>query len=237
MLMFLFSRFLAGWFSFLLPAYSTFKALKQRPLDEQEIHKWASYWIVIGAVVAFEYTAEWLISWFPFYWEIKTLLLLFLSLPQFEGSTYVYNTYVEPYLVQNESDIDASIASARDETLQFAQSRLSTLWDILYSLLSKTPIASKPSSSSPYLSGGTGGTPTNGSPLIDQQTLFQSVQHLWCAISPPSPFAASAQGGGKPAISRSTSDAHASEKQTPAPAAPTGVHASAGYDVGEPING
>ncbi|KAI0305017.1 TB2/DP1, HVA22 family-domain-containing protein [Russula brevipes] len=211
MLMFLVSRFLAGWFSFLLPAYSTFKALKQRPLDEQEIQKWASYWIVIGAVVAFEYTAEWLISWFPFYWEIKTLLLLFLSLPQFEGSTYVYNTYVEPYLVQNESDIDASIASARDETLQFAQSRLSTLWDILYSLLSKTPIASKPSSSSPYPSGG---TPTNGSPLIDQKTLFQSVQHLW-----------------------STSDAHASEKQTPAPAAPTGAHASAGYDVGEPING
>jgi receptor expression-enhancing protein 1/2/3/4 len=134
---------------------------------------------------------------------------------------------VEPYLVQNESDIDASIASARDETLQFAQSRLSTLWEILYSLLSKTPMASKPSSS-PY----PGGTPTNGSPLIDQKTLFQSAQHLWYAISP-----ASAQGGGKPAISRSTSDAHAPEKQTPFPAAaPTGAHASTGYDVGGPIN-
>ena len=53
----------SGWFTFLLPSYWTFKTLKQRPLDEREIEKWASYWIVIGALVAFEYTAEWLLSW------------------------------------------------------------------------------------------------------------------------------------------------------------------------------
>jgi len=57
------------------------------------------YWAVISMVVAFEYLAEWLISWqvsfflvvprltffsqrLPFYWEIKTVFLLFLSLPQ-----------------------------------------------------------------------------------------------------------------------------------------------------------
>jgi len=89
MFMFIFSRLLAGWFTFLLPSYSTFKALKERPLREQEIERWTSYWVVVGAVVAFEYTAEWLLSWLPFYWEIKTLFLLFLSLPQFEGSTYL----------------------------------------------------------------------------------------------------------------------------------------------------
>jgi receptor expression-enhancing protein 1/2/3/4 len=83
MLMFIFSRLLAGWFTFLLPSYSTFKALRQRPLNEQERERWAGYWIIIGGVVAFEYTAEWLLCWFPFYWEIKTLFLLFLSLPQF----------------------------------------------------------------------------------------------------------------------------------------------------------
>jgi hypothetical protein len=54
---------LSGWFTFLLPSYSTFKALRQRPLREQEIERWASYWIVVGAVVAFEYTAEWLLCW------------------------------------------------------------------------------------------------------------------------------------------------------------------------------
>jgi receptor expression-enhancing protein 1/2/3/4 len=42
---------------------ATFKALRQRPLNEQELEKWASYWTVVGILVAFEYTAEWLLSW------------------------------------------------------------------------------------------------------------------------------------------------------------------------------
>lgn len=55
--------FPSGLFTFLLPSYSTFKALKQRPLNEQELEKWAGYWTVVGILVAFEYTAEWLLSW------------------------------------------------------------------------------------------------------------------------------------------------------------------------------
>jgi len=228
MLVFLVFRLLAGWFTFLLPSYSTFKALKKRPLCEQEIERWVSYWIVIGAVVAFEYTAEWLLSWFPFYWEIKTLLLLYLSLPQFEGSTYVYKAYVEPYLVQNESDIDASIASARDETLRFVQSRLVALWDILYSLLSKTPVTP---THSPTCS-------PNGSPLVGQgaAALFQSMQDLWAAIGPTSFSAPPALDGGKPALSRLTSDTRASEMGAPSPAAPVGASNTVGYDVGESTN-
>ncbi|KAN0121665.1 TB2/DP1, HVA22 family domain containing protein [Russula decolorans] len=225
MLMFIFSRLLAGWFTFLLPSYSTFKALRQRPLNEQELEKWASYWIVVGAVVAFEYTTEWLLCWFPFYWEIKTLFLLFLSLPQFEGSTYLYKFYVEPYLAQNESEIDASIASARNETFQFIQSRLSTLWDLLYSLLSRTPVMSKLSPS--------GATQANGSPNLGQNALFQSVQGLWSAINPPAYSAAATAVSGKYTVSRSASDTVASEKQAPSNAHSTDPSVTVGYDVNE----
>ena len=64
----------------------------------------------------------------PFYWEIKTVFLLFMSLPQIQvhlssfsfvdhithttrpkGSTYVYTTYLQPFLLQNETDLDAGI--------------------------------------------------------------------------------------------------------------------------------
>ena len=93
----------SAWFAFLLPCYSTFKVLSHQPVSEPDIQKWAMYWSVIGAFVAFEYLAEWLISWqvifpplapcdhltlallpsrLPFYWELKTAFLLFLSLPQ-----------------------------------------------------------------------------------------------------------------------------------------------------------
>lgn len=72
------------------------------------------YWSVVGAFVALEYVAEWVISWyvhlfqnhcqsaefvvrFPFYWELKTLFLLYLALPQTQvSSLLVIRTYMEP---------------------------------------------------------------------------------------------------------------------------------------------
>ncbi|KAF5352695.1 hypothetical protein D9756_006058 [Leucocoprinus leucothites] len=63
MLMSFFSHILSAWFAFLLPSYATFKALSHRPLSEPELQRWAMYWSVVGAFVAFEYTAEWFISW------------------------------------------------------------------------------------------------------------------------------------------------------------------------------
>lgn len=197
---------------------------------------------LVGSVEAFRGIYDtFAVYRFPFYWEIKTLVLLFLSLPQFEarakncyffpkaalmasqGSTYIYKAYVEPYLVQNESEIDATIASARNETLQFLQLRLSALWDILYSLLNKTPIPSR-------------GDSTNGSPLVDQNALFQSVQGLWGTISPVSFLAALAPGSGNPTDSRSASDTFESAKQAPSLSPPTAASATVGYDIGESRN-
>ncbi|KAH9176834.1 TB2/DP1, HVA22 family-domain-containing protein [Lactarius sanguifluus] len=212
MLVFIVSRLLTGWFVFLLPSYSTFKALKQRPLNEREVEKVACYWTVVGTLVAFEYTAEWLLSWFPFYWETKTLFLLFLS--QFEGSTHIYKSYLEPFFVQNEKDIDATIASARDETVQFLHSRISALWDIVYSFLSKTPITQQPS---PFTSRD---TPMNMSP----QKALQSIQSLFGVATPPS-FLAPSVHRSRPVSEDPSSLAH-----------PNGVAVPAGYDVGESVN-
>ncbi|KAI0048331.1 hypothetical protein FA95DRAFT_1595187 [Auriscalpium vulgare] len=168
MLTSLVSHALSGWFAFLLPSYSLFKALKQRPLPEPEIERWAAYWAVVGVFVAAEYGAEWLLSWFPFYWEVKTLFLLFLSLPQTQGSTYIYKTYLEPFFNKHETDIDAGIASARTETLAFVQARVASLWDFLFKLLNKTP---KPASQ-------------DGTPAAGSQNPVQSLQGLWNTFGP-----------------------------------------------------
>lgn len=127
-----------------------------------------------------------------------------------QGSTHVYKFYLEPYLIQNEKDIDAAIASARDETVQFIHSRLCTLWDVFYSLLSKTPVTQQPSSSGRD-------TPTNMSP----QKALQSIQGLFGMASPPS-FLAPSVHRGQPTEEVPSSHAHSS-----------GVAGSAGYDVGE----
>ncbi|TFY70921.1 hypothetical protein EVG20_g2085 [Dentipellis fragilis] len=143
MFMSLLSHLLSGWFAFLLPSYKTFKALKHRPVSEPELERWTTYWAIVGLFVAFEYSAEWLLSWFPFYWELKTTFLLYLSLPQLEGSSYIYKNYLEPYLNKNEVQIDAAIQSAQTETLAFVQTRLVWLWEIVWGLINKTPVATR----------------------------------------------------------------------------------------------
>jgi len=96
------------------------------------------YWAVVGAFIAIESTIGPFVSWLPFYWETRTLFLLYLSLPQTQGSTYIYKSYLEPFCSKNEAELDSSIASAQDNVLGFLQSRISMLIDLLWTILNQT---------------------------------------------------------------------------------------------------
>lgn len=174
MLMSFFSHILSAWFAFLLPSYATFKALSHRPLSEPELQRWAMYWSVVGAFVAFEYTAEWFISWLPFYWEVKTLFLLYLALPQTQGSTYIYTTYLQPFFSQNEADLDEGIVQAQKNILTFIQTRLTALWEYLLNAANKRQATTSTAAGSSNTS-----SAPNGS-----ASALQSVFGLWQTYGP-----------------------------------------------------
>jgi len=169
MLMSMISHLLCAWFAFLLPSYSTYKALSS-PLSG-ELQNLSMYWAVIGAFIAAETTIGPFISWLPFYWEIRTLFLLYISLPQIQGSTYIYKAYFEPFCAENETEWDASIASAQNNILAFLQSRISVLIDFLWSILNKTPIAIRPQAASEGQSG-------------QQPYSLESIKGVWTAYGP-----------------------------------------------------
>lgn len=91
----------------LYPAYASYKAIKSN--DIQQLETWLMFWCVMGAVTVLEHSVEWIVSWsvpvpprlgaesamahsgligvmhrFPFYYEIKTLVILWLTLPQIQ---------------------------------------------------------------------------------------------------------------------------------------------------------
>jgi len=144
------SNLLCAWFAFLIPCYSTWKALAHRPLSEPDLERWAMYWVCVGGLVAFENVAQWFVSWFPFYWEARTLFLLFLALPQTQGSTFIFQTYVEPFFKKNEGEIDAGIQAAQSNTLTFLQAKLMALWETLWRVATKSNAAA---SSQQYANG------------------------------------------------------------------------------------
>lgn len=51
-----------------------------------------------------------------------------------QGSTYVYTTYLQPFLLQNEADLDAGIITIQRNILTFIQGKLSVVWDLLWSV-------------------------------------------------------------------------------------------------------
>ncbi|ESK98051.1 receptor expression-enhancing protein 4 [Moniliophthora roreri MCA 2997] len=135
----IFFSVICAWFAYFLPAYATFKALSKRPVasapvagaDVVSLEPLCMYWTVVGLFVGFEYVAGWFVSWLPFYWELKTIFLLFLSLPQVQGSTFVYTSYLAPFLQANEQEIDAGIVALQSNILAFVQDKLAALWNLV----------------------------------------------------------------------------------------------------------
>ncbi|KAJ3575973.1 hypothetical protein NP233_g732 [Leucocoprinus birnbaumii] len=189
MLMSFLSHILSAWFAFLLPSYATFKALSHRPVSEPELQRWAMYWSVVGAFVAFEYTAEWLISCQNSLFTVPRssadsgksealskmarVITISPSASVYQGSTYIYTTYLQPFFVQNEADLDEGIVQAQKNVLTFVQTRITALWEYLLNAANKRQATSAAAGSS----NSTSAPNTNASPL-------QSVYGLWETYGP-----------------------------------------------------
>jgi len=129
MLFFLTSRLISSIAAFLYPGYASYKTLSQRPASEADLERWLMYWSVLGCIVGVEYVAEWLVSWIPFYYTMKTLFLLYLALPQTRGSTYLYTNHLQPFFHAHESQIDAALVSLKYRIYTFLQDRIRLLWE------------------------------------------------------------------------------------------------------------
>ncbi|CAL1710209.1 unnamed protein product [Somion occarium] len=106
-----------------------------RPASEAELERWLMYWSVLGCIVAVEYVAEWLISWLPFYYPLKTFFLLYLALPQTAGASYLYKTQVQPFFSSHESEIDSALSQLKTYVYNYLQQLLRSAWNHVSSTL------------------------------------------------------------------------------------------------------
>jgi hypothetical protein len=86
----------------------------------------------------------------------------------YQGSTFIYDSYLAPYFTRNEASIDAGIASAQGSLVVFLQDRLRALWALLWSFIGQVQ-AAQTSQSQP---GGAAPAPATGSPA-------DVVSNLW----------------------------------------------------------
>ncbi|XP_072257189.1 receptor expression-enhancing protein 2 isoform X2 [Pyxicephalus adspersus] len=110
------SRLVVLLFGTLYPAYSSYKAVKTK--NVKEYVKWMMYWIVFAFFTTAETLTDIILSWFPFYFELKIAFVIWLLSPYTKGSSVLYRKFVHPTLSSKEKEIDEYIAQARDKSYE-----------------------------------------------------------------------------------------------------------------------
>ncbi|CAM9765862.1 unnamed protein product [Bubo scandiacus] len=110
------SRVIVLVFGMLYPAYASYKAVKSKNI--REYVRWMMYWIIFALFTATETFTDLLISWFPFYYEIKTAFVIWLLSPYTRGASLLYRKFVHPTLSRKEKEIDTYIIRARERSYE-----------------------------------------------------------------------------------------------------------------------
>jgi len=108
----LISRVISLTLGTLYPAYASYKAVRTK--NVKEYVRWMMYWIVFALFTSAETFADVFLSfWFPFYYELKIITLMWLLLPQTNGSSVLYKQFVHPALLKREQEIDSLLEEAK----------------------------------------------------------------------------------------------------------------------------
>lgn len=88
-------QILSNFVGFIIPTVNSIKALKTRN-DQSDDQFWLTYWIIFGFLNIVEFWSSTILYLVPFYWVLKVLFLLFISVPSTGGCQWVYLRIIEP---------------------------------------------------------------------------------------------------------------------------------------------
>jgi receptor expression-enhancing protein 5/6 len=89
--------------AFTYPAIQSVKSLEKNKNQE----KWLTYWVVYGCFNIVEFFGDILLSWFPFYFFIKTAFLIWCMAPiRLNGSIIIFKMFVLPFFVMHKEKLD-----------------------------------------------------------------------------------------------------------------------------------
>ena len=96
---------------FIYPAYKSIKAIESASPEDDR--RWLVYWVVYSTLIILEYFSDLLLFWFPMYYAIKSILLVWIMHPNYNGSEFIYNNIIKPGFIKNEKMIDQLVENVQ----------------------------------------------------------------------------------------------------------------------------
>jgi len=107
------AQLLCNTIGFVYPAYASVKAIESTPKHDDT--KWLMYWVVFAMFSVVEFFSDILLDWFPLYWLIKCLFLVWCFIPiANNGTNVLYNRVVRPLFLKHQSQVDNLLGKATD---------------------------------------------------------------------------------------------------------------------------
>jgi len=102
-----FSSYVTCLVGVLCPTYLSLKALES-PEENDDKH-FLTYWVVYGLFTVFDLFTSFLINNIPFYYTFKLAFLIWMFMPNFKGSIYIYNLVIGPLFKKYEGKFDKGV--------------------------------------------------------------------------------------------------------------------------------
>ncbi|XP_040199460.1 receptor expression-enhancing protein 5 isoform X1 [Rana temporaria] len=110
---------LCNLIGFVYPAYISIKAIESPNKDDDT--QWLTYWVVYGVFSIIEFFSDIFLSWFPFYYMIKSGFLLWCMSPSpRNGAELIYNKIIRPFFLRHEGQMDRLVKDIKDKASETA---------------------------------------------------------------------------------------------------------------------
>ncbi|KAF2673422.1 hypothetical protein BT63DRAFT_155975 [Microthyrium microscopicum] len=96
----------------LFPLFAAYKALKTP--TPATLAPWLTFYATLSVINLLENTVAYPLTYLPLYSWVRMFGYLYLLMPAPQGATKVYTTYIEPYLINYETEIEDFISNSHE---------------------------------------------------------------------------------------------------------------------------